>query len=124
VIGNDAGIAVGGLQGHLELNVFKPMLIATLLSSIRLLADAARSFRLHCVDGLEPDRRRIDELVGRSLMLVTALAPRLGYDAASKVALTAHKDGKTLREVVVEMGLLAGEEFDRLVRPEDMVRPS
>jgi fumarate hydratase class II len=124
VIGNDAGIAVGGLQGHLELNVFKPMLIATLLSSIRLLADAARSFRLRCVDGLEPDRRRIDELVGRSLMLVTALAPRLGYDAASKVALTAHKDGKTLREVVVEMGLLAGEEFDRLVRPEDMVRSS
>jgi fumarate hydratase class II len=124
VIGNDMAIITGGFQGHLELNVFKPLLIATLLSSIRLLGDAARSFRIHCVEGMEPDRRRIQELLGRSLMLVTALSPAIGYDAAARVARTAHENGTTLREVVIEMGLLSGEDFDRLVRPEEMVHPS
>jgi len=124
VIGNDAAITVGGLQGHLELNVFKPLLVSCLLESVRLLGDAARSFRIHCVEGIEPDRRRIGQLVGESLMLVTALTPIIGYDKAAQVAKTAHATGATLRQVVIDMGLMTGEEFDRRVKPEDMVHPT
>ncbi|HSO22771.1 MAG TPA: class II fumarate hydratase [Chondromyces sp.] len=121
VIGNDAAITTGGASGHLELNVFKPMMIHNLLQSIRLLGDAARSFADRCVRGIEPDRARIAELVDRSLMLVTALNPRIGYDNAARVAKKAHADGTTLKEAAVALGLLTADEFDELVRPEEMV---
>jgi fumarate hydratase class II len=121
VLGNDTAVKIAGSQGNFELNVFKPVMIRNLLHSTRLLADACRGFREFCVVGLEPDRERIGELVGRSLMLVTALAPRLGYDAAAEIAKKAHHEGRTLREVVIELGYLSGAEYDELVRPEDMV---
>ncbi len=123
VIGNDTAIAVGGSSGHLELNVFKPMMIFNLLQSIRLLGDACRSFADNCVAGIQPNRERIAELVDRSLMLVTALNPHIGYDNAAKIAHKAHADGLTLREAAVALGLLTESEFDRLVRPENMVGP-
>jgi fumarate hydratase, class II len=123
VIGNDVAIDVGGMQGQFQLNVFKPMLIYSLLQSVRLLGDGARSFRVHCVEGMKPDERRIDKLLHESLMLVTALAPSIGYDTAAKVAKTALEQGKTLRQVALEMTLMTGEEFDARVRPEDMVHP-
>mgnify|MGYP001591929408 CR=1 FL=1 len=123
VLGNDAAIGVAGSQGNFELNVYKPVLIYSYLQSARLLADATRSFRLHCVDGMQPDERRIDELLHRSLMLVTALAPTLGYDTAAKVAKIAHEKGRTLRETVIDLGLLTGEQFDAAVKPEDMIHP-
>ncbi|MCE9574701.1 MAG: class II fumarate hydratase [Deltaproteobacteria bacterium] len=123
VIGNDVAINVGGMQGHLQLNTFKPLLISALLESAQLLGDGARSFQIHCVDGLAPDRARIDQLLHRSLMLVTALAPAIGYDAAAKVATIAHERGLTLRATAIELGLLTGDEFDAQVRPEDMVHP-
>jgi fumarate hydratase class II len=123
VIGNDAGIAFAGAQGHFELNVFKPMMAFASLFSIRMLADGADSFVTNCVVGIEANRERINELVGKSLMLVTALAPKIGYDMAAKVAKTAHKKGLTLREVARELELLNDEEFDAAVRPEDMIEP-
>jgi fumarate hydratase class II len=123
VLGNDVAVAVAGSQGNFELNVFKPVIIHNVLHSIRLLADAARSFTVHCVEGIQPDRTRIRQHLENSLMLVTALNPRLGYDNAAKVAKKAHAEGKSLREACVELGLLSGEEFDRLVRPEAMVHP-
>jgi len=121
VIGNDVSIAVGGSGGQLELNVFKPMMIYNLLQSTRLLGDACRSFADNCVAGIEPNRDRIKELLDRSLMLVTALNPEIGYDNAAKVAKKAHADGTTLKEAAVELGLLTAERFDELVRPEEMV---
>ena len=121
VIGNDVSIAVGGSSGQLELNVFKPMMIYNLLQSIRLLGDACRSFADNCVAGIEPNRDRIAELLDRSLMLVTALNPEIGYDKAARVAKKAHADGTTLKEAAVELGLLTAERFDELVRPEEMV---
>jgi fumarate hydratase class II len=123
VIGNDTTVGVAGASGNFELNVFKPVIIYSVLQSVRLLADAARSFHDHCIAGLELDRGRIRDLLGESLMLVTALAPRLGYDTAAKVAKTAHEQNKTLREVVQELELMTGDEFDRTVRPEDMLEP-
>ena len=123
VIGNDVAITVGGSNGQLELNVFKPMMIYNLLQSIRLLGDACRSFADNCVAGIEPNRDRIAELLDRSLMLVTALNPEIGYDNAAKVAKKAHTDGTTLKEAAVELGLLTAERFDELVRPEDMTGP-
>ena len=121
VIGNDAAITVGGLQGHLQLNTFKPLIGACALESATLLADACDSFRVRCVDGLEVDERRTAELVERSLMLVTALAPRIGYDAAAKVAKHAHAQGLTLREAALALGVLDAEELDLLLRPESML---
>ncbi len=123
VFGNQTTIAFAGSQGHLELNVFKPVIAAALLQSIRLLADAAESFRVHCVEGLGADEARIAELVGRSLMLVTALAPKIGYDKAALVAKSAHARGTTLREEAVRLGFVSGDEFDALVRPEAMLAP-
>jgi fumarate hydratase class II len=123
VIGNDVTINVGGMQGHFELNVFKPVIAYTQLQSARLLADGARSFRLHCVEGMQPDEKRIAKLLHESLMLVTALAPSIGYDTAAKVAKTAHEQGKTLQQVVIDMKLMTAEEFDQRVRPEEMVKP-
>lgn len=121
VIGNDAAIAVGGLSGTFELNVFKPMMIFNLLNSVRLLADSTESFRSNCVVGIEANMTRIDAHLKNSLMLVTALNPHLGYDNAAAIAKKAHADGTTLREAAIELQLLDGEEFDRLVRPEEMV---
>jgi fumarate hydratase class II len=121
VIGNHQAVTVGGLQGHLELNVFKPMIGAAVLRSIDLLAVGMESFAERCVEGLEPDRRRIAELVDRSLMLVTALAPEIGYDNAAKIAKHAHEKGLTLKEAGLDLGLVDEATFDRVVRPEDMV---
>ncbi len=123
VMGNHATISFAGSQGHLELNVFKPLLAYAMLQSIRLLADAADSFTNNCIVGIEPNRERIKEHMQRSLMLVTALAPHIGYDKASEIAKAAHKRGTTLREEAVRLGYVSAEDFDRLVRPEDMIAP-
>ncbi|MEA2994195.1 MAG: fumarate hydratase, class [Alphaproteobacteria bacterium] len=123
VFGNQTAITVAGSQGHFELNVFKPVVAHAMLQSIRLVADAARSFTDHCVTGIRANEARISELMQRSLMLVTALAPKIGYDNAAKVAKTAHENGTTLREEAIRLGFVSGEEFDRLVRPEKMIRP-
>jgi fumarate hydratase, class II len=121
VIGNHQAVTVGGMQGHLELNVFKPLIGANVLRSIELLGIGMETFAKNCVDGLEPDRKRIAELLDRSLMLVTALAPVIGYDNAAKVAKQAHKDGTTLREAALASGLVDEATFDTHVRPEHMV---
>jgi fumarate hydratase class II len=121
VFGNDATIGFAASQGNFELNVFKPVLAYNLTQSIRLLCDACSSFEHHCADGIEPNRENIARYVRNSLMLVTALNPRIGYDNAAKVAKRAHAAGSTLREAAIELGLLSGEEFDALVRPEAMV---
>ena len=123
VIGNDTAVNVAGASGNFELNVFKPVMIYTLLQSARILGDACRSFNQRCVAGIEPNRGRIEELLGQSLMLVTALAPVIGYDSAAKVAKTAHEKGITLREAALELGVLSGQDFDAAVRPEDMIAP-
>ena len=123
VIGNDTAIALAGAQGNFELNVYKPVIIFNFLHSARLLADACRSFREFCVEGIEPNRRRIAELVERSLMLVTALSPHIGYDRAAAIAHKAAKDGTTLREAALALGHVTAEEYDRWVRPEAMARP-
>lgn len=123
VMGNNATISFAGSQGHMELNVFKPVMIYNLLQSIRLIADGCVSFTNNCVIGIEPNLERIDDLMHRSLMLVTALAPKIGYDNATLVAKTAHKNGSTLREEAVRMGFVTEAEFDAAVRPEDMTGP-
>ena len=123
VFGNQTTVAFAGSQGHLELNAFKPVIVACVLDSIRLLGDAAASFRENCIEGLQPDRARIDDLMQRSLMLVTALAPRIGYDNAARIAKAAHGKGTTLREEAVLMGLVSAEDFDAWVRPEFMLAP-
>jgi fumarate hydratase class II len=124
VFGNQTTVSVAGSQGHFELNVFKPVLALALLQSIRLLADAARSFTDHCVVGIKANERRIAELMERSLMLVTALTPKIGYDNAAKIAKTAHTNGTTLRNEAVKSGYVTEAEFDALVRPEKMIGPS
>jgi fumarate hydratase class II len=121
VFGNGATIAFAGSQGNFELNVFKPVLIANLLRSARLLADACRSFREFAIEGLQPDRERIADLVGRSLMLVTALSPLIGYDRAAEVAKKAHHEGTTLRAAALSLGYVTEAQYDELVRPESMV---
>ena len=121
VMGNHVTITVAGSQGHFELNVYKPVLIYNLLQSCRLLADASISFTDNCVIGIEANRLRIDELLRQSLMLVTALNPHIGYDNAAKVAKKAHKEGTSLKEAAVALGLLTPEQFDQWVRPQDMV---
>jgi fumarate hydratase, class II len=121
VLGNDTAIAIAGSQGTLELNVYRPLLIRNLLQQIRLLADVCGTFRAFCVEGLRADRRRIDDLVRRSLMLVTALTPRLGYDKAARIAEKAHHEGTTLKEAALALGYLTEAEFDELVVPEEMV---
>jgi fumarate hydratase class II len=123
VMGNDVAIAIGGATGHLELNVFKPMIIFNLLQSIRLLGDGCRSFADNCVTGIEANRDRIAEYLEKSLMLVTALNPEIGYDNSARIAKKAHAEGTTLKEAAIELGLLRAEDFDRLVRPEEMTGP-
>ena len=124
VMGNNVAVTVAGAQGHFELNVFKPVMVYNVLRSIRLLGDACVSFADNCVVGIEANTDRIADLMGRSLMLVTALNPHIGYDNAAKAAKKAHQEGTTLKEAVLALGLLSGEDFDRFVRPEDMVHPA
>jgi fumarate hydratase class II len=123
VMGNDAAIGIAASQGNFELNVFKPVIAYNFLQSVRLLADTAKSFNDHCAIGIEPDRARIKQLVDQSLMLVTALNRKIGYDNAAKIAKNAHKKGTTLKESAIELGLLTAEEFDAEVKPEKMVGP-
>ncbi|MEX0985154.1 MAG: class II fumarate hydratase [Actinomycetota bacterium] len=121
VMGNDTAVKIAGSQGNFELNVFKPVLIRNLLHSAVLLADACRNFREFCVQGLQPDRARIEELVHRSLMLVTALSPRIGYDKAAEIAKKAHHEGSTLKEAALLLGYVSEAEYDAWVVPEAMV---
>jgi fumarate hydratase class II len=121
VFGNDVAVNFGGASGNFELNVFRPMIAHNFLQSVRLLADGMRSFEAHCARGIEPNRERIEELVGRSLMLVTALNPHIGYDKAAQIAKKAHKEGTSLREAAIASGHLTAEQFDQWVRPEEMV---
>jgi len=123
VIGNDMAVAVGGATGHFELNVFKPLIVFNVLNSVRLLADACESFTEHCVQGIEANRAQIKKHLDNSLMLVTSLNPHVGYDNAAKIAKTAHKNGTTLKEEAVKLGLLTAEQFDKIVRPEQMIGP-
>jgi fumarate hydratase class II len=123
VMGNDAAIGFAGSQGNFELNVFKPVMIFNYLHSVELLADACSSFVDHCITGIEVNFEQIERYVDNSLMLVTALAPKIGYDNAAKVAKTAHHERTTLREAALKLGLISGEDFDALVRPEDMTHP-
>jgi fumarate hydratase class II len=123
VIGNDVAVNVGGATGHFELNVFKPVIVYNTLQSLRLLGDAARSFRENMVAGIQPNLTRIEELMRSSLMLVTALSPHIGYDKAAKVAHQAHHEGTTLREAALALGFVTPEQFDEWVRPEDMTHP-
>ena len=121
VMGNDVAVSVGGAQGHYELNVFKPLMAANTIQSAQLLGDACVSFAVNCVDGIEPNHNRIEELVQNSLMLVTALNTKIGYYKAAEIANKAHQEGTTLKEASLTLGYLTEEEFDQWVRPEDMI---
>ena len=123
VHGNDAAIGFAGSQGNFELNVFKPVIIHNFLHSVRLLADACRCFREFCVEGIVADAAKLKDYTSRSLMLVTALSPKIGYDKAAEVAKKAHKEGSTLKDACLALGYLKADEFDKLVRPEDMLGP-
>lgn len=123
VIGYDAAVTFSGTQGHFELNVYKPIMVYATLDSIRLLTDAVSCFDKYCVQGITVNKNRIDELLHRSLMLVTALSPRVGYDQATRIAKHAHKNGLSLKEAAVSMGVLSSVEFDELVKPENMIAP-
>jgi fumarate hydratase class II len=120
VIGNDVAVNLGGLSGHFQLNAYKPLIIYNFLMSARLLADGTDSFRERCVEGIEPNRERIEQHLRSSLMLVTALNPHIGYDAAARVAKTAHAEGTTLKQAALKLGLVSAEDFDEWVRPETM----
>ena len=123
VMGNDTAITVAGSMGHFELNVFKPVIIYNFLHSVTLISDACHGFVEFMINGIEIDRAKIDFYVKNSLMLVTALTPKIGYDKAAKVAHTAHVENSSLREAAVKLGYLTGEEFDDLVKPERMTKP-
>jgi len=124
VMGNDVAVNIGGASGQLELNVYKPVIIDAFLQSARLLADGCRSFEEHCARGIEPDAKRIAELLERSLMLVTALAPHIGYDRAAEIAKKAHREGTTLRAAALALGYVGAEDFDRWVQPAAMIGPA
>jgi fumarate hydratase class II len=124
VLGNDTAIGVAGASGNFELNVFKPVIIYSLLQSIDLLGDVCESFDEHCARGIEPNRAEITRKMENSLMLVTALAPHIGYDNAAKIAKKAHHEGTNLRDAALALGYLDGAEFDALIQPEAMTRPS
>ena len=124
VMGNDVAVNIGGMSGNFELNVFKPLLIHNVLHSALILGDACRNFRMFCAEGIEPNHERIGENLQKSLMLVTALNPHIGYDNAAKIAKKAHKDGTTLKEAAIALGLLTAEQFDAWVVPRDMTKPS
>jgi len=121
VMGNDVALSLGGAMGNFELNVFKPLIACNFLQSARLLTDAMRSFDTHCAQGIEPDRARIAELLSRSLMLVTALSPHIGYDRAAAIAKHALAQGLSLREAALQLGDVSAEQFDEWVQPDQMV---
>ncbi|SMP42612.1 class II fumarate hydratase [Noviherbaspirillum suwonense] len=123
VFGNDVAINIGGASGNFELNVFKPLLAHNFLQSVRLLADGMQSFDAHCASGIEANRDRIADLMARSLMLVTALAPHIGYDRAAQIAKQAHKEGGTLKDTALALGYVTEEQFEQWVKPEQMIRP-
>ena len=123
VMGNQTAVSIGGSNGHFELNVFKPMIVRNVLQSTRLLGDACQSFSKNCVRGIRVNRKRVEQLLNESLMLVTALNPHIGYDKAATIAKTAHKDGATLKETAVKLGYLTEEEFDEWVQPRGMLGP-
>ncbi|OAY75360.1 Fumarate hydratase 2, chloroplastic [Ananas comosus] len=124
VIGNHVAITVGGSNGHFELNVYKPLIASALLRSVRLLGDASSSFEKNCVRGIKANHQRISKLLQESLMLVTSLNPKIGYDKAAAVAKKAHKEGTTLKESALNLGVLTEQEFHELVVPEKMIGPS
>jgi len=124
VMGNDVTISIAGASGNFELNVFRPVIAYNIIQSIRLLNDACDSFRKHCVDGIIPNNERIQSNLYNSLMLVTALNPHIGYDKAAEVAKKAHNDNTSLREAIIELGYMSGEDFDTLVDPNKMIKPS
>jgi len=124
ILANDVAVNIGGASGHLELNVYKPLVIHAFLQSARLAADGCRSFEEHCARGIEPNAPRIAELLERSLMLVTALSPHIGYDRAAEIAKKAHREGTTLREAALALGYVNAQDFDRWVKPEAMIGPS
>jgi fumarate hydratase class II len=124
VMGNDVAVAIGGASGNFELNVYRPLIIHNVLQSIRLLADGIKSFDEHCVRGIEPNRARIGELLERSLMLVTALNPHIGYDKAAAIAKHAHREGTTLKAAALALGYVSEQQFDEWVRPERMIGPA
>jgi fumarate hydratase class II len=121
VIGNDVAVSIGGATGHFELNVFKPVIAANVLQSARLIGDACVSFNDKSAEGIEPNLPVIKQHMENSLMLVTALNPHIGYEKAAKIAKTAHKENKTLREAAIELGYLTNEQFDAWVKPEEMI---
>lgn len=123
VIGNDVAVTAGGMQGHFELNVFKPVIVFNVLNSVRLLADACASFKDHCVDGIQANTQQIEKHMNNSLMLVTALNPHVGYDNAAKIAKNAYEKNITLKESAVLLGFMSSEDFDKWVRPQDMIGP-
>ncbi|XP_054722784.1 fumarate hydratase, mitochondrial-like [Uloborus diversus] len=123
VMGNHVATSIGGSNGHFELNVFKPMMVANVLRSVRLTADSCLSFTDNCVKGIVANTDKINNILNESLMLVTALNPHIGYDKAAKIAKTAHKEGTTLKEAAIKLGFLTSEQFDKWVRPEDMLGP-
>lgn len=123
VMGNQVAVSVGASNGHFELNVFKPMIVRNVLQSIRLLADASLSFTRYCVAGIEANVDNINNLMKKSLMLVTALNPHIGYDKATQIAKMAHREGLTLKQAALKLGFLTEEQFDQWVRPEDMLGP-
>ncbi len=123
VIGNHNGITMAGSHGHFELNVFKPLIIHNILQSIEIMSDSARAFSLYCVKNIKADKKRIKYLLDNSLMLVTALAPKIGYDKAAKIAKAAHKNGTTLKEEIVKLGILSGKEYDKVMNPIKMTKP-
>ncbi|MDP1998741.1 MAG: lyase family protein, partial [Rhodoferax sp.] len=121
VMANDAAISLGGASGNFELNVYKPLIAHNFLQSVRLLADGMKSFEAHCVSGIEPNRERIADLLNRSLMLVTALNPHIGYDKSAAIAKQAHREGSSLRDAAIGSGHVSADQFDAWVRPQDMV---
>ena len=123
VIGNHNGITMAGSHGHFELNVFKPLIAHNILQSIEIMSDSSKMFALYCVKGIKADKKRIKHLLDNSLMLVTALAPKIGYDHATKIAKTAHKNGTTLKTEVLKTGLITEREYDKILNPKKMTRP-
>ena len=123
VIGNHNGITMAGSHGHFELNVFKPLIIHNILQSIEIMSDSLKNFALYCVKGIKADKKRIKDLLNNSLMLVTALAPKIGYDKAAAIAKLAHKNGTTLKQEVIKAGLIKEKDYDKVMDPLKMTRP-
>ena len=123
VIGNHNGITMAGSHGHFELNVFKPLIIHNILQSIEIMSDSSKTFALYCVRGIKADKKRIKHLLENSLMLVTALAPKIGYDKAAHIAKTAYKNGTTLKEEVIKEGYIKEKEYDKIMNPLKMTKP-